>query len=152
MTGEQIVPAPRAVVWQALNDVEVLRECIPGCTELTHLTETKLQGKSVLRIGPIKATFSGRVVLGDIVPETSYSISGEGQGGVAGFAKGGAQVWLEDAGQDTKMTYLAKADIGGKLAQLGSRLIDSTARKLANEFFQKFATVVASRNEAFNDK
>lgn len=148
MTGEHLVPASRAAVWEALNDADVLRQCIPGCTALDKVSDTELLGKSVLKIGPIKATFSGRVLLSDISPEQGYTISGEGQGGVAGFAKGGAQVWLEDADDATKMSYRAKADIGGKLAQLGSRLIDSTAKKLADEFFQKFVAVVSANSNA----
>lgn len=146
MTGEQIVPATRPVVWDALNDIDVLKECIPGCTSLERQSDGQLEGKSVLRVGPIKASFSGRVSISDVEPERGYSISGEGQGGIAGFAKGGAKVWLEDCGSDTKLTYTAKADVGGKLAQLGSRLIDSTARQLAGKFFEKFAAVVAAKS------
>ena len=145
MTGEQLIPAPREVVWSALNDIAILKDCIPGCTFLEKLEDDSLTAKSALRIGPIKATFAGKVTFSNIVPMQGYSIIGEGQGGVAGFAKGGADVHLRDDERGTILVYTAKADIGGKLAQLGSRLIDATARKLAGEFFEKFASEVASK-------
>lgn len=145
MTGEQLIPAPRGAVWNALNDIAILKDCIPGCTFLEKQEDDSLAAKSVLRIGPIKATFAGKVTFSNIVPMKGYSISGEGQGGVAGFAKGGADVHLNDHEDGTILVYTAKADIGGKLAQLGSRLIDSTAKKLAGEFFERFASEVVSK-------
>nr|WMC97169.1 carbon monoxide dehydrogenase subunit G [Aminobacter aminovorans] len=145
MSGEQLIPAPKDAVWDALNDIAILKECIPGCTFLEKQDDGSLAAKSVLKIGPIKATFLGKVTFSNIVPGESYSIAGEGQGGVAGFAKGGADVHLKVAEGGTMLIYMAKADIGGKLAQLGSRLIDSTAKKLAGEFFERFASEVASK-------
>ncbi|KQU71524.1 carbon monoxide dehydrogenase [Aminobacter sp. DSM 101952] len=145
MTGEQLIPAPREAVWNALNDITVLKDCIPGCTFLEEQEDGSLAAKSVLRIGPIKATFSGKVTFSNIIPMEGYCIVGEGQGGVAGFAKGGADVHLRDAEGGTMLVYTAKADIGGKLAQLGSRLIDSTSKKLAGEFFERFASEVVSK-------
>jgi carbon monoxide dehydrogenase subunit G len=144
MTGEYRILAPRDVVWAALNNPDVLKQCIPGCEELVKLSDTELTAKVAAKVGPVSARFAGKVTLSDIKPPESYTISGEGQGGVAGFAKGGASVQLlEDAGA-TVLKYTAKAQVGGKLAQIGSRLIDSTARKMADEFFGKFAQVVGS--------
>jgi uncharacterized protein len=149
MTGEYRIPAPRDAVWAALNDPEVLKQVIPGCEELNKLSDTELTAKVAARVGPVSARFTGKVTLSDINPPESYTISGEGQGGVAGFAKGGATVNLEDAGGNaTILKYTAKAQVGGKLAQIGSRLIDSTARKMADEFFAKFADVVATKYAA----
>jgi carbon monoxide dehydrogenase subunit G len=149
MTGEYRIPAPRDAVWAALNDPEVLKQVIPGCEELNKLSDTELTAKVAAKVGPVSARFTGKVTLSDINPPESYTISGEGQGGVAGFAKGGATVNLEDAGGNaTILKYTAKAQVGGKLAQIGSRLIDSTARKMADEFFAKFADVVASKYAA----
>ncbi|WP_436123669.1 SRPBCC family protein [Aminobacter sp. LjRoot7] len=148
MTGEQLIPAPREVVWNALNDIVILKDCIPGCTFLEKQEDYSLLAKSVLKIGPIKATFSGKVTFSNIVPMEGYCIVGEGQGGVAGFAKGGADVYLKDTEGGTMLIYTAKADIGGKLAQLGSRLIDSTSKKLAGEFFERFASEVVSKAAA----
>ena len=138
MTGEHRISAPRNVVWAALNDADVLRECIPGCTELTQVSDTELSAVVVQKIGPVKATFKGDVELSNINPPESYAISGEGSGGVAGFAKGGADVTLAADGDDTLLSYEVRATVGGKLARLGSRLIDSTARKLAAKFFDNF--------------
>ncbi len=138
MTGEHRISAPRNVVWAALNDADVLRECIPGCTELTQVSDTELSAVVVQKIGPVKATFKGDVELSNINPPESYTISGEGSGGVAGFAKGGADVTLAADGDDTLLSYEVRATVGGKLARLGSRLIDSTARKLAAKFFDNF--------------
>jgi hypothetical protein len=144
MTGEQRLPAGRARVWAALNDPEVLKQCIPGCESIELTPEGEMLAKVVAKVGPVKATFSGKVRFENVVPETSYSIVGEGQGGVAGFAKGGADVTLaDDEGGGTLMTYVVKAQIGGKLAQLGARLIDSTAKSMAEQFFAKFAEIVA---------
>jgi carbon monoxide dehydrogenase subunit G len=146
MTGEYRIPAPRAQVWEALNDPEVLKACIPGCETLDMVSPTEMTAKVVAKIGPVKATFNGKVHLSDINPPESYTISGEGQGGVAGFAKGGASVHLAEDGAETVMTYTAKAQIGGKLAQLGARLIDSTAKMMADQFFAKFTQVAAARS------
>jgi len=143
MTGSRLVAADPATVWARLNDAETLKACIPGCTELTGSPEEGFEATVVQKIGPVKATFRGKVTLSDIVAGKSYTISGEGSGGVAGFAKGGAQVALapgEDGG--TELTYTVQANVGGKIAQLGSRLIDGFARKLADQFFQNFQTAV----------
>jgi carbon monoxide dehydrogenase subunit G len=143
MSGSQRIEAPRETVWEALNDPEVLKQCIPGCQEISKNSPTDMTAKAVLKIGPVKATFSGKVTLSDLDPPNGYTISGEGQGGVAGFAKGGARVRLEPDGEATVLHYDVKADVGGKIAQLGARLIDGTAKKLAAEFFEKFGAVVA---------
>jgi len=143
MTGTQHVEAPRDVVWAALNDVEVLRQSIPGCQSIEKVSDTEMNAKVILKVGPVKATFTGKVTLSDLDPPNGYTISGEGSGGAAGFAKGSAVVrLLEDTGS-TNLNYEVKAQIGGKLAQLGSRLIDATAKKLAMEFFEKFGDAVA---------
>lgn len=142
MTGEYRIAAPREKVWEALNDPEILKASIPGCQELIKASDTELTAKVSTKVGPVSAKFTGKVTLSDINPPISYKISGEGQGGVAGFAKGGAEVNLEEDGGETILTYKATAQVGGKLAQIGSRLIDSTAKKMANEFFSKFAEQV----------
>ena len=144
MTDSQRISAPRDKVWAALNDPEVLKRCIPGCESLEMTSPTEMTATVVLKVGPVKAKFGGKVTLSDIDPPNGYRITGEGSGGVAGFAKGGAVVRLAEDGPDaTILTYEAEAQVGGKLAQLGGRLIDSTARKLAGEFFEGFAMVVA---------
>ena len=143
MSGEERIAAPVDKVWAALNDPEVLKTCIPGCESLEKLSETELAAVVSLKIGPIKARFNGQVELKNLNPPTSYTIAGEGKGGVAGFAKGGADVALKEDGEATILTYTAKADVGGKIAQLGSRLIQSTSKKLAGEFFSKFNEVVS---------
>jgi len=146
MTGERLIPAPRAAVWAALNDVDVLKASIPGCQEITRHSDTEMSARVGLKIGPVSATFSGKVQLGDLDPPNGYTISGEGSGGVAGFAKGGAKVRLADAeGGATRMGYDVSAQVGGKIAQLGARLIDSTAKQLADQFFDRFAHEVAAR-------
>lgn len=142
MTGEYRIPASREKVWEALNDPEVLKACIPGCQELNKDSETELSAKVKSKVGPVSATFTGKVTLSDIDAPNGYKISGEGTGGVAGFAKGGADIKLAEDGNETILTYVATAQVGGKLAQIGSRLIDSTAKKMAGEFFGKFADVV----------
>ncbi len=144
MTGEERIAAGRAKVWAALNDPEVLKQCIPGCESLEKLSDTDMAAVVKLQIGPVRAAFQGKVKLSDLDPPNGYRISGEGQGGVAGYAKGGAVVRLIEDGTHTLLKYECKADVGGKLAQLGGRLIDSTARKLAGEFFQKFGALVGS--------
>jgi carbon monoxide dehydrogenase subunit G len=137
--GEERITAPVGKVWQALNDAEVLKACIPGCQSLEKKSDTELAATIVLKIGPIKATFAGEVRLQNLNPPHSYTIEGEGKGGIAGFAKGGADVALSEESADvTILKYAAKADVGGKIAQLGSRLIMSTSKKLAGEFFSTF--------------
>ena len=144
MNDIQSVPAPRDQVWAALNDPEILRKCIPGCQSLEMISPTEMTATVVVKLGPVKATFTGKVSLSDLDPPNGYRISGEGSGGVAGFAKGGASVKLESPSEDvTNLAYHVDAQIGGKLAQLGGRLIDSTAKKLAGEFFQNFAAALA---------
>lgn len=139
LTGEQTIPAPRERVWQALNDPEILKRCIPGCQEIQKISDTELTAKVGLAVGPVKATFNGRVTLSDLDPPNGYKISGEGQGGVAGFGRGSAEVRLAEDPAGTRLTYKADAAVGGKLAQIGSRLVEATARKLADEFFSRFA-------------
>jgi carbon monoxide dehydrogenase subunit G len=145
MRGEVVLPADRATVWAALNDAETLKASIPGCESLDKLSDTELQAVAKIRIGPVSARFKGRVNLSDLDPPNSYRISGQGDGGIAGFAKGGANVKLSDAdGGGTKLSYDVDAQIGGKIAQLGGRLIDSTAKKLADEFFANFAKALSA--------
>ncbi|HSO47477.1 MAG TPA: carbon monoxide dehydrogenase subunit G [Rhizobiaceae bacterium] len=147
LTGEYIIEAPRQKVWEALNDPDVLRACIPGCETLEKKSDTEMAATVVTKIGPVKAKFSGEVRLENINAPVSYTIAGEGKGGIAGFAKGGADVVLDEVPEGTKLSYAVKAQIGGKLAQLGSRLIDSTVKKLADQFFQNFSEAVSPRNE-----
>ncbi|MGD1886916.1 MAG: carbon monoxide dehydrogenase subunit G [Cohaesibacteraceae bacterium] len=147
MTGEHRIAAPREVVWQALNDEDVLRACIPGCEELEKTSDTELHAVVVQKLGPVKARFEGDVELANINAPESYTIRGEGSGGVAGFAKGGADVTLAEEGEETLLTYVVHATVGGKLARLGSRLIDSTARKLAGKFFDNFSTHLNPQEE-----
>lgn len=148
MTGEYRIAAPRARVWEALNDPETLKRCIAGCEELEKTSDTEFSARVSTRVGPVSAKFTGTVRLSDVDPPNGYTISGEGQGGVAGFARGGASVRLAEEGAETVLTYEANATVGGKLAQIGSRLIDSTARKMADDFFGKFAALVAAPEEA----
>jgi carbon monoxide dehydrogenase subunit G len=139
LKGEYRIPAPRDQVWAMLNDPAVLRDCIPGCESLEGSPAEGFSARVTTKIGPVKATFNGSVTLSNVNPPAGYTISGEGKGGVAGFAKGGADVHLAEDGSDTILTYVANAQVGGKLAQLGSRLIDSTSKKLADQFFACFA-------------
>jgi carbon monoxide dehydrogenase subunit G len=140
MNESQLVPASQDKVWAGLNDPAVLAKCIPGCQKLEMTAPNEMTATVVVKVGPVKASFSGKVTLSDIDAPNGYRISGEGSGGVAGFAKGGATVKLTAEGPDsTRLAYAVDAQIGGKLAQLGSRLVDSTAKKLAGEFFEKFA-------------
>jgi carbon monoxide dehydrogenase subunit G len=144
LSGEYRLPLPRSAVWDGLNDPEILKQCIPGCEELTKTEDNGFAAKVGLKIGPMTARFTGKVTLSDIDPPNGYKIAGEGQGGVAGFGKGSAVVKLaEDGAGGTILTYTADSQVGGKMAQLGSRLIDATAKKLADEFFGKFAATVA---------
>lgn len=144
MKGEYRIAARREEVWALINDPAVLRACLPGCDSLEGTPETGFAARVTTKIGPVKATFAGNVALSNVNAPESLTISGEGKGGVAGFAKGGADVHLAEDGGQTVLTYLAKAQVGGKLAQLGARLIDSTAKKLADEFFEKLAAQAAS--------
>ena len=144
LTGEYRIGASRQEVWDALNDPEVLKECIPGCQELEKTADSEMSAVVVSKVGPVKATFKGSVKLENQKPPESYSINGEGKGGVAGFAKGGADVELVEDGDGTILRYSANAQVGGKLAQLGARLINSTAKKMADEFFGKFAAKFSS--------
>jgi carbon monoxide dehydrogenase subunit G len=146
LTGEYRIPAPREAVWKALNDPEILKQSIPGCDEIQKLSDTEMTAKVTARVGPVKASFSGKVTLSDLDPPNGYKISGEGQGGVAGFARGGADVRLkpDEAGAGTILTYTATAAVGGKLAQIGSRLIEGTSKQMADQFFGKFAEIVAA--------
>jgi carbon monoxide dehydrogenase subunit G len=144
MNGEVHLPASREAVWKALNDPEILKQAIPGCEEIVKLSDTEMTAKVAARVGPVSAKFAGKVTLSDLDPPNGYTISGEGQGGVAGFAKGGAKVNLKDESGGTLLSYTVQAQVGGKLAQIGSRLIDATARKMAEEFFARFAAAVSA--------
>ena len=148
MTGEYRLNASREAVYDALNDPEILKQCIPGCQEIEKTSDTEMTAKVVAKVGPVKAKFAGAVTLSDLNRPESYTISGEGKGGAAGFAKGGAKVRLEPDGTGTLMHYEVHADIGGKLAQLGSRLIDGTAKKMAKDFFETFASLVDGQSAA----
>lgn len=145
MKGEERIPAPREAVWEALNDPEVLKACIPGCQTLEKTSDTSFSATVQAKVGPVKAKFNGEVELTDLDPPKGYKISGEGKGGAAGFAKGGAVVSLAEDGAETILSYEVDANVGGKLAQIGSRLIDSTAKKMAGEFFAKFSEEVVAR-------
>lgn len=142
------ISAPRDEVYEALNDPEVLRQCIPGCEELTKTADDELAAKVLLKVGPVKARFGGTVKLDKSGAPGKFSLSGEGSGGTAGFARGGADVELEEDGDETVLRYTAKADIGGKLAQLGSRLVTGTAKKLSAKFFDNFQQVMQERQAA----
>ncbi|WP_437126591.1 SRPBCC family protein [Pelagibius marinus] len=142
MTGQYRIEAPRETVWEALNDVEVLRLCIPGIEEIEKTSDTSFTAKVRAKVGPVSARFAGEVTLSDLDPPKGYTISGEGKGGAAGFAKGGAKVSLEEDGAATLLNYDVNAQVGGKLAQIGSRLIDGTAKKMADDFFSRFAETV----------
>lgn len=138
MSGEQLIPASQQHTWNALNDPEVLKACVPGCESIDRLTENQYQVLMVARVGPVSAKFKGKLTLSDIKPPDSYSIAFEGQGGPAGFAKGGAHVTLSPQENHTRLAYDVKASVGGKLAQIGSRLVDAAAKKIADEFFKNF--------------
>ncbi len=138
LNGEYRIPASREQVWEALNDPEVLRASIPGCESLERMGENGFTATVTAKVGPVKAKFKGEVTLSDLDPPNGYTISGEGKGGAAGFARGGARISLEDDGGETILRYQVEANVGGKLAQLGSRLIDGAARKLSDEFFTQF--------------
>ncbi|MGB8841346.1 MAG: carbon monoxide dehydrogenase subunit G [Aliidongia sp.] len=148
MTGEYRIAASRTAVWAALNDPEILRQSIPGCDEIDKTSDTEFTAKVTAKVGPVKARFGGKVTLSDIDPPNGYTISGEGSGGAAGFAKGGAKVSLTEDGAATVLHYEVQANVGGKLAQIGSRLIDGTARKMAEDFFGRFSELVAAQAAA----
>jgi uncharacterized protein len=145
MTGEYKIAAPRERVWAALNDPDILRQAIPGCEELNKLSDTELEGAARAKIGPVSARFKGKVTLSELNPPESYVLTGEGSGGAAGFAKGEAKVVLTPEGDATILRYTVKATIGGKLAQLGQRLVDGAAKKMADEFFDKFADLAGGK-------
>ncbi len=148
LEGTKVIPAPRARVWELLNDPEVLKSCIPGCTELTGTPETGFEATVVQKVGPVKATFKGAVTLLNVVPGESYTISGEGKGGVAGFAKGAADVRLTDVEGGTELAWTVDAQVGGKLAQLGNRIIGGFAKGMADKFFEGFVTAAAGEAPA----
>lgn len=145
MSGEYKIAAPRERVWAALNDPEILRQSIPGCEELNKLSDTELEAAARAKIGPVSARFKGKVTLSELNPPESYLLTGEGSGGAAGFAKGEAKVVLTPDGEATVLRYTVKATIGGKLAQLGQRLVDGAAKKMADDFFDKFAELAGGK-------
>jgi uncharacterized protein len=144
MTGEQLIPAPQNDVWRGLNDPEILKQCIAGCESIDKVSDNEYKIAMTAAVGPVKAKFTGKLLLQDLNPPDSYSIAFEGSGGAAGFGKGGASVQLKPEGAATRLSYTAKATVGGKLAQIGSRLVDGVARKMADDFFVKFNNVMAS--------
>ena len=138
MSAEQLIPASQQQTWDALNDPAMLKQCVPGCEAIDPIAENQYQVLMVARVGPVSAKFKGKLTLSDIQAPDSYSIAFEGQGGAAGFAKGGAHVRLSPEGGSTRLSYDVKASVGGKLAQIGSRLVDAAARKVADDFFRNF--------------
>lgn len=148
MSGEQRIPLPQQRVWEALNDPEILKACIPGCESIDRVSDNEYKVAMTAAIGPVKAKFSGKLVLADMNPPNSYSLAFEGSGGAAGFGKGSAQVKLAPEGSGTLLTYKATASVGGKLAQIGSRLIDGVAKKMADDFFARFNKTVAPAGES----
>jgi uncharacterized protein len=138
MSAEQLIPATQQQTWEALNDPAMLKQCVPGCEAIDRIADNQYQVLMVARVGPVSAKFKGKLTLSDIQAPNSYSIAFEGQGGAAGFAKGGAHVRLSPEGEATRLAYDVKASVGGKLAQIGSRLVDAAAKKVADEFFQNF--------------
>ncbi len=151
ISGSRIIAAPRHEVWMSLNDPDILRQCIPGCQEMTGSTGEGFEAVVTQKVGPVKATFRGTVTISDLVEAESYTISGEGKGGVAGFAKGSARVTLADVQEGTELSYEVDARVGGKIAQLGSRLITGTARKFADRFFSAFQAAVEGEDEQTTD-
>jgi len=152
MSGEYQLAVSREIVWEKLNDTETLKACIPGCEQLDKLSDTEFQAVAVTKIGPVKAKFKGKVTLSDLDPPNGYRISGEGDGGVAGFAKGAATVALLPKGGETLLTFAVEAHIGGKLAQLGQRLVNGVAKKLADQFFQKFSVAVNPQSSSVSSQ
>ncbi len=147
MSGEQHIPLPQQRVWEALNDPEILKACIPGCESIDRVSDHEYKVAMTAAIGPVKAKFSGKLVLADMNPPDSYSLAFEGSGGAAGFGKGSAQVSLAPEGGGTLLTYKATASVGGKLAQIGSRLIDGVAKKMSDDFFARFNKTVTPASE-----
>jgi carbon monoxide dehydrogenase subunit G len=147
MTGEQLIPASQQDTWDALNDPDMLKACVPGCESITRVSENEYQVQMTAKVGPVSAKFRGRLSLFDIKQPDSYSLAFEGQGGAAGFAKGAAQVRLSPQGDQTKLAYEVKANVGGKLAQIGSRLVDAAAKKVADDFFQNFTKKMSVSGE-----
>lgn len=143
MTGEQLIPLPQRKVWEALNDPEILKACIPGCESIEKVSDTEFKVAMMAAVGPVKARFTGKLSLRDLNPPQSYALAFEGSGGAAGFGKGTAQVALEPDGDNTRLIYKASATVGGKLAQVGSRLIEGVARKMADDFFARFNQAVS---------
>lgn len=152
LTGSRTINASRAEVWEALNDPDVLKACIPGCSEMLRDADGGFTAVVTQKVGPVKATFKGAVTLSDIVPLESYTITGEGKGGAAGFAKGGAKVKLEDVEEGTLLSYEVEARVGGKLAQIGSRLVDGFAKKMADRFFANFQTALEGPEDEAPDE
>jgi carbon monoxide dehydrogenase subunit G len=148
MKGDQLIPAPQQKVWEALNDPEALKACIPGCETIDRSADNEYMVTMVSRVGPVSAKFKGKLTLSDVRPPDSYALSFEGQGGAAGFAKGGASVRLSAEGGSTRLSYDVKANVGGKLAQIGSRLIDAAAKKVADDFFRNFNERLSSAPHA----
>jgi carbon monoxide dehydrogenase subunit G len=148
MTGEQLIPLPQQQVWEALNDPAILKACIPGCESIEKISDTEYKVAMTAAVGPVKARFSGKLLLSDLDPPRAYSLAFEGSGGAAGFGKGTARVSLEPQGDGTRLVYKASATVGGKLAQVGSRLIDGVARKMADDFFARFNQTVAPAGAA----
>ncbi len=142
ISGQHQIPAPREEVWAALNNPDILKQCIPGCQSLEMHTATEMTAIVKAKVGPVSATFKGNVTLSNVDPPNGYTISGEGRGGAAGFAKGGADVSLTESGAGTLLVYTARAQVGGKLAQVGARLVDATAKQMADQFFGTFAETV----------
>ena len=151
MSGEQLIPAPQKVVWDALNNPDMLKASVPGCESVEPIGENEFQVLMVARVGPVSAKFKGRLTLSDVKPPDSYSIAFEGQGGAAGFAKGGAHVRLSPQGTGTRLAYDVKASVGGKLAQIGSRLVDAAAKKVADDFFRNFNAKVGGAHAGGGD-
>jgi carbon monoxide dehydrogenase subunit G len=148
MTGEYVLPLGRAAVYAALNDAEMLKLCIPGCEQLEKLSDTEFVAVARIEVGPVKARFKGKVRLEDLDPPQGYRIVGQGEGGVAGFAKGNAVVTLTEVAEGTRLSYKAEAQVGGKLAQLGQRLLAGTAKKIADKFFANFAAALGGQSKA----
>lgn len=146
MTGEESIPLPQKQVWEALNDPEILKACIPGCHEIEKVSDAEYRIAMTAAIGPVKAKFNGKLHLEDLNPPHSYTLAFEGTGGVAGFGKGRAEVALTPEGDATRLTYKAHATVGGKLAQIGSRLVGGVAKKMATQFFEKFNATVAPQD------
>jgi carbon monoxide dehydrogenase subunit G len=150
--GEERIPVPIQTVWEGLNSTDILMQAIPGCESIERTGENELQAKVMIRLGPVTARFSGKVSMSDIRPLEGYTLNFEGSGGAAGFAKGSAEIRLQDEGDQTLLTYNAKASIGGKLGQLGSRLIEGSAKKLSAEFFSAFSKAVGPGHSAGDDE